>query len=421
MIVIKSALLHRNFRFLFLGQSGTAIGMNLFAFALYWFVQDSTNDPQYLLWLGLMMSIPQLISVFGGVIADRGDRLKVMIRFESIRFLLVLILAIYVGVKGGNFWVIASLYLLMNVIGNLSSPASQALVPEILPESDWASGNGLIQGVRRFAGVIAASTCAVLLSFVPVSVIFGFYSFLILLSLLTLFAILRNRAADDSSASTDPHDGSTNEQLSWWNSLVQGFRFTWELKILRLLIPIFILENVLYIPYMILAAAWSDVVLHAGARGYSLLELSIGAGAVAGYILSSWVSKKISLEQGFVLFSGLQIVIVLYPAITNLYVNMLLLFVMGLGSAVAGNFFFTILQKIVPSKLHGRVIGMLTTVVGGILPLGTVISGGFLHLFGLHGAYWIASVGLAVTAIVQMIAVYQYSKTNTTHSSSLQG
>lgn len=417
--VQMTALRYKKFRLLFTGQLSSFIGINIFAFSLYWYVQTSTGDPTNLLWLGFLMTIPQLITIFGGVIADRYDRVNLLIVFEIVRVLMVVLLIAVIVLKP-TFWVLSVLYLLWCISNNLSAPASQSLVPQLLPEEAWISGNGLMNGVRRMSALIAAMLSAGFLSIIDTEYFFGFYGVTLLISILTLVLIKRVKdyAPPQSHADADQDSG---ESESVWASLREGLKYAWDLKFLRLLLPAYILHNLLYTPFMVLTPAWSEEVIGAGAMGYGLIELALGGGAVLGFLSTSWIAKRVSMEKGFFWATGIEAAILFFPVFPNLAANLFVVAVMGFGSGVAGNFFFTLLQMKVPSKMHGRIFGMLTTIIGGIVPLGTLVSGLFVTSFGVYGAFTVSSAVIALLSFYQMFVISRVTKVSPVGADSVKG
>lgn len=74
------AFRHRDFRLMWLGACASTIGTFVQQFAQSWLVYDLTKDPFYLgldLFLGQLPII--LLSLVGGVFADRMDRRKMLL------------------------------------------------------------------------------------------------------------------------------------------------------------------------------------------------------------------------------------------------------------------------------------------------------------------------------------------------------
>lgn len=82
---------------------------------------------------------------------------------------------------------------------------------------------------------------------------------------------------------------------------------------------------------------------------------------------------------------------------------------MGFGIGVTGALGMTLMQRIVPNKLQGRVLGAVITIQGGATPIGMMLTGYMVSSFGIYTTYWIASVGLGLGAIYLSL-MYGYHK-----------
>lgn len=70
---------------------------------------------------------------------------------------------------------------------------------------------------------------------------------------------------------------------------------------------------------------------------------------------------------------------------------------------MAGAFTMTMIQQLIPDAVRGRAFGALMSLMGGVVPIGTVLAGFLVTLVGVHGMFWIAGTGCATGAIILAI------------------
>jgi MFS family permease len=154
-IGILKPLRVRDFGLLWSGMTVSALGDGIYTVALAWQVYGLSNTPTALSIVGIAWFLPQIAAtLFGGVIADRMDRRRVMIFADVLR-------ATAIGALGAlsvagelhlwHIWILVALY----GIGNsVFYPAYTALVPQVLPKELLVEGAALRQFIRPLASRI---------------------------------------------------------------------------------------------------------------------------------------------------------------------------------------------------------------------------------------------------------------------------
>jgi hypothetical protein len=142
----------RDFALLWTGMAVSMIGDGIYYVAIAWQVIDLTKDPAALGWVGVAWSLPQVLFVLAsGVMSDRLDRRRVMIAGDLIR-------CGAIGAIGAasllGVLTLPLLVALVVVYGTgqaVFQPAFYAIVPTIVPEELLVEANSLGQFVRPFA------------------------------------------------------------------------------------------------------------------------------------------------------------------------------------------------------------------------------------------------------------------------------
>ncbi len=147
------SLFTRGFTLLLLGQISSLIGNYTLKFALSMYVLEVTGSASVfagLLAAGIVPTI--LLSPFGGVLADRLDRRRLMVALDALSGLAVLLAGLLLPL--GGIPVIGGLLIVLSVLGAFESPTVQACVPQLLPPEQLLRGNALVSQTAALAGLI---------------------------------------------------------------------------------------------------------------------------------------------------------------------------------------------------------------------------------------------------------------------------
>ena len=157
---MPSVLRHRDFRYLWLGQTASVIGDRLITLTIALYLTDvgSPSDVGIVLAANMIPFI--LLLLIGGVWADRLPRHQVMIATDLVRFGLHAALAALVFAGDVPLWQIASIEALFGAAMAFSRPAYTGLLPQTVPEEDIQAAQaltGITNTVSQFVGPAIAT------------------------------------------------------------------------------------------------------------------------------------------------------------------------------------------------------------------------------------------------------------------------
>ena len=145
-------LKHRDFRLLWSGMCASLLGDGVFLVAIAWQVYVLSNAPAALAVVGIAMTVPTIVFLLiGGVVSDRFDRRRVMLAADVVRGLAVGGMAALSLTGALEIWHIVGLVAVYGAGQAFFAPAFDAIVPDILPESELPQANSLDQFVRPLA------------------------------------------------------------------------------------------------------------------------------------------------------------------------------------------------------------------------------------------------------------------------------
>lgn len=90
----------------------------------------------------------------------------------------------------------------------------------------------------------------------------------------------------------------------------------------------------------------------------------------------------------------------LFPVFKNLYYDVFVLLLAGIGFGMSNTFGATMIQEMIPKDYRGRAFGVFMTALGGVIPIGTFISGILAGILGLIGVFGISGIGVAIGAVI---------------------
>ena len=139
----RAVLGYPAYRNLWIATGIGSIGARLFGFAFIWLVFEFTTSPTMLAVALAVVAFPEVFStLLGGIIADRVNRIRVIIWSELLRAALlplIPLLAIY------DLWNIVLIGILIGLVSTFAAPSRGAIVPNLVPDDELDEANGLLQ------------------------------------------------------------------------------------------------------------------------------------------------------------------------------------------------------------------------------------------------------------------------------------
>ena len=270
---------NRNLRLLVLGQASSLVGNYTLKFALSMYILEVTGSAAlFATFLSVAMVPTIVLSPFGGILADRGNRRRIMVTLDACAGLAVLLAALTLPL-GHALGVIGALLVVLSVLGAFESPTVQACVPQMLEGEDLVRGNAVVAQVQAVASLATPFLGSVLYAAVGlVPVLWGAEACFLVTALLECCLQLPPPA---------PVEGlGVREVLK--QDLAASGRFLWReepgmLKLLLLAALVsFFLAGVLVVGFPFLVRT----VLGLSAAHYGGAESALGVAAVLG---SLWV------------------------------------------------------------------------------------------------------------------------------------
>ena len=387
---------NRDYRLLFSGLAISMSGSWAYNVALVVFVFNATHSPAWVAAASMTRFLCALVaSPFGGLIADRIERVRLMVTLDTVSLVLQAALAVVAALNGAVVLAII-LAALTSVAGSSYDPAARAATPAIVGEEYLAAANSAQSAVENLSVIVGPAIAGVLLLFSPPAVVFGVNAATFGLSALLVGRIrARSRPGDIS-------EGGTVGPLK---QMAGGFAAFVESPTVMLLAGFSILASFVYGTDTVLFVVVSQDQLGTGSTGYGYLLAALGVGGIlmAGFMNRIAASRRL----GAIIVLGMAVFCLPTSLLTIVHapwIAFLLEVIRGAGTIVVDVLAITALQRLVKPDVVARVFGVFFALVLAAISLGALLMPILLGIVGLKTTLLI--MGFAIPAL--SVAAYPW-------------
>ncbi|MEV6852090.1 MFS transporter [Actinoplanes sp. NPDC051411] len=358
-----SSLAIPNYRWFFFGQLASVMGNWMQTVAQSFLVLQLTGSGTE---LGLTVAarfVPIfLLGPWGGVVADRLDRRKLMVATQVSSAVLAGIFALLIGTGSIRLWMVYLLALAFGLVNVFDNPARQSMISDLVDRSHLSNAVLLNSITINAARILGAAAGGVIAAGVGLALCFALNGLSFLIVVLTLLLMDKSKIAKPPRAARAPRQ------------VRDGFRYVARTP--ELLFPLLMVAIVgmLAWEFQVSLPLLASTVFHGGAATYGAMTSVMGAGAVAGGLVSA--SRKHIGTRALALSAigwGLAITVAaLAPTLPIEYV--VLLFV-GYGSITFNSYGKIALQMTSRPEMRGRVMALWALAWVGSTPIGGPVVG----------------------------------------------
>jgi MFS family permease len=353
--------------------------------AVGWQVYDLTRDPFDLGLVGLAQFLPALVLVLvTGAAADHFNRRLIISACLMLEALVCLALIGFTWMNVTLVWPIFVMLVVFGVARAFFGPASQSLLPNLVPEvalSNAIAWNSSSWQVAAIVGPVAGGLLYGISAFV------AYGSALVLMSGATILAF---------SIPKTPQRAS--DKATSLATLFAGFRYLWREKVVLGAISLDLFA-VLLGGAIALMPVYARDILHAGPWGLGLLRSAPGIGAI---LVALWLTRHpIRDHAGLVMFvfvAGFGLFTVIFGVSTMIWLSVLALAIMGACDMVSVYVREILIQLWTPDEVRGRVNAVNMVFVGASNELGEFRAGVMAALIGTVPAVVFGGAGTIAVA-----------------------
>lgn len=389
----RSALRSPDLRRLLGSQLISSSGSWAYSVALMVLLFDLTHSAAWVAAGALARFLPALVfSAYGGVLAERFERVRLMAGLNVIALVLQAGLAVSAW-QHGPAWITLVLAAFTGIATSVYNPAVAALIPQVVSEEDLAAANALNATIDNVVVVAGPAVGAVLL-------LAGGAALAIAVNALTfgIAAVWVLRM----TVRSEPSDVTAGGQAGPLRQVTDGFRAVAGSASATTFVAFSVLASFVYGTDTVLFIPISRTQLHSGTSGYGYLLAGLGLGGLLGATVVNRLAAQTRLAAPIL---GAMAVYSLPTALLVLVhqpaVGFVLQVARGAGTLVVDTLAVTALQRTASKQMVARVFGAFFALVLAAISIGSLVTPFLLHA-GLHLTMLVYGLGVPALCLLAL-------------------
>jgi MFS family permease len=380
-----ASLANPNYRLYFGGQAVSLVGTWMQSVAQSWLVLQLTHSGA---WIGLVVATQTLpvllLGPYGGVLADRLDKRRLMVALQSLMGVQALILGVLTVSGLIQLWEVFVLALVLGLNNTFENPARQAFVLEMVGPRDLRNAVSLNSVLVNAARAVGPAAAGVVIATGGVGVCFlvNAASFVAVVSSLVRMDLSRLRPS--------PLSGRHRGQLR------EGLRYVGARPALAVPLVMMALIGTFTYEFTVVLPVVAERTLHGGSQTYGFLTAAMGGGAVLGGLITASRGRT-GLRPLVLGACGFGVVMVAAAVAPSLGFELAALAFVGAASVSFLAMANSTLQLTASPSMRGRVMALWAVAFLGSTPIGGPVAGWVTDSFG-------ARYGLAMGALACFLA-----------------
>ncbi len=416
------ALSHPNYRLWFVGQGISQIGTWMQSMAQQVLVYRLTGSALSLGIVNLMTVIPLIpFSFWGGSLADRVSKRKILLVTQSLMLVQAVILALLTWTGAVRVWHVYLMAFLLGIFKAVDMPPRQSFVVEMVEgKEDLTSAIGLNSTINNSARTLGPAIAGVVVAAMGEAVAFLINS-LSFLAVITSLLLMRNLPKVEKSKEVAP---------AVIPHMREGIRCVFSQQVLLILMSLVAVTSFLSRPYQTLLPVFADQMLRGSAQPVvnflcngqyhplnciapealplGLLLSAVGVGAVTGAILVASLPSHARRGRLLTLGNlGLPLLLLLFVGSKFFLLSLFFMLLVGMGQVFQNALANTLLQISAPDELRGRVMSQYSLVSQGMHQLGGLQAG---FVADWIGAPLSVGIGAAISLLYGIFVFIRYPR-----------
>lgn len=360
-----------------------------------WLALQLTNSAFQVGLVTAAQQFPVLVlSLYGGVIADRHDKLR-LAKAGQWLFVAQASLLWWFSWSGHMTigWLLA-LAVFNGLIASIEIPARQSFIVELVGREDLVDAIALNSAGFNLARIVGPSIAALVIGTLGLQWCFGLnaLSYVAVLGGLYMIKLPAWKAAEGGAS---PLEG-----------MLEGFRYVRQTPLVYALIRVVAVYSIFALAYIAMMPVVAQDVLHTDAAGYGLLLTFVGVGALLGALSLGVLGKYVKRGPLFIYSSyAFAVLLIAFSFVHVRWLASVVLFALGFTMLLNGSLANGLLQSIVPDELRGRVVSAYVFVSVGLAPIGSFIAGAVAERAGVD---WAVGGGAVIVLVYSVWAFRRY-------------
>jgi MFS family permease len=391
-----NALAERDFRVVWTGQaiSMTGTWMQLIAQGLL--VLELWNSAFALGAMNFANALPSLVvMLFGGVLADRADKRRILIITQVVMMLLALVVGVLIVADRVEFWMLIVATVILGIAFGYDMPAYQAFLPELVPPEKISQVVALNSSTFHGTRIVGPALAGGIIAALGLSAAY-FINAASFIAVILSLVIIKHRFMP----------APAGERVSAIEGLKQGLRHAKGRPNLQVMLLLTAINTTFIFPQLaVLTPYYVRNVLDRGEGVLGLLWAASGVGAMAGALVLIWWSRQGRAGRiwmgALMAPAGLAVLAVTREPWVAIVAMTFLSFAFSAQLGLVQ----TMIQESTPAQYRGRVMSLHGITFNGTMPVAGVAASGLAVWLGLPIVMVLASIAfLAATVWVLQFA-----------------
>jgi MFS family permease len=353
-----SSLKIPNYRLYFTGQSISLAGTWMQMTAQSWLVLTLTHSSTDLGFTVALQTLPVLIfAPYGGVVADRVDKRRLMIALQIAMGFQALALGLLTVFGAVRFWQVCVLAVILGLNNAFENSARQAFVREMVGKDELRNAITLNSVTVNAARAVGPAIGGVLIATVGIGICF-------LLNAASFVAVVASLLIMDRSAlRPSTPAGRASGQLR------EGLRYAARTPTIAIPLAMMGLVGLFAYEFQVSLPVLAQRTFHGGAEAYGFMTAAMGVGAVIGGLFTA-ARGRTGLRPMIIAAAGFGVAILVCafsPVLGLAYAALLFVGWASVSFIAIGN---STIQLSAEPSMRGRVIALWQVAFQGTTPIG---------------------------------------------------
>ena len=412
---------YREYRLFWIAAAFSNVGMWTLVYGRLWLMRSLTESEILLGSVTAATMAPVMIfSVWGGVVADTVNRLR-LLRFTRFLFAIAgLVTAVLIATDTIEAWHLLAISAVTGIMLAFDIPTRGAMVASLVPKEQLPSAISLYSVVFGGAAILGPSLFHPLVSAVGMEGLFFIVSASYVLTVMTLLRMDHQPHFAGAEAQTDiqplsPRDRGANERndvrgntlnnklRARAHDVIEGIKFVRRESAIAVIIAYGVIIGIVATPLETLLPVVTQEVYNGDTATYGRLLLAIGIGGLVGTFGITLIGTR-SKPPLYLALGGVAVGIcyIAFGAVDMLTIALAIAGLLGGLSVVKGTMSTTVVQTLTSDNFRGRVMSLMNF-TWGAQALGALVMGTLAQLWGAPFAFIVAGIA----AIIATLAVWQ--------------
>lgn len=385
-----SALHYRDFRLLWFGAFTSTSGTWMQTVAQGWLILQMTNSAFLLGVDGFLATGPMLLfSLFGGVIADRLERRKIMLLSQYLQMSFAFLLAALIYFEQVKVWHIFLLSFLTGSAQSFSGPAYISLLPLLVRRSDLPNAIAMNSMQFNLARVIGPVLAGVVFTAWGAAACFALNGLSFVAVIIALMLI------------RTPPVAAVNGETGLMEEMKAGFRFVIHRRTLLVLTFLAFAGTFLGMPIVTFMPVVARSIFNLEASGYAWMVTVYGLGSVTGaLIIAATVHTARKGSLALMLQLAFAVLLIGFAVSRSLLISEVIAFAAGACIVGVISLYSSLVQLTTTDAMRGRVMSIFMLAFRGGMPLGNLLAGIVAQRWSITAALAINGIVLAIVALI---------------------